>query len=128
QLGVPDMRLPIQYALAHPRRLSAPAERLDLTRVAKLTFDSVDAEKYPCLALAYRAGQLGGTAPTVLNAANEVAVARLLAEELRSPVLPGFAGAAVGATAPTESRPRKGLGPGAAGPPHLPPAGAPRSL
>jgi 1-deoxy-D-xylulose-5-phosphate reductoisomerase len=83
QLGVPDMRLPIQYALAHPRRLPAFADRLDLTTVAQLTFTSVDEQKYPCLALAYAAGGAGGTAPTVLNAANEVAVARFLADDLR---------------------------------------------
>src|SRR5207249_9747522 len=53
QLGIPDMRLPIQYALAHPRRLTAPAERLDLAAVGQLTFGTVDHEKYPCLALAY---------------------------------------------------------------------------
>ncbi len=82
QLGVPDMRLPIQYALAHPRRLPAFAPSLDLASVAQLTFSAVDAEKYPCLDLAYRAGKTGGTAPTVLNAANEVAVARFLAEDL----------------------------------------------
>ncbi len=82
QLGVPDMRLPIQYALAHPRRLSAPAERLDLTAIAQLTFASVDEHKYPCLALACAAGRAAGTAPTVLNAANEVAVARFLADDL----------------------------------------------
>jgi 1-deoxy-D-xylulose-5-phosphate reductoisomerase len=83
QLGVPDMRLPIQYAMAHPRRLSAQAERLDLTAVGQLTFSSVDSEKYPCLALAYDAGRRGGTYPTVLNAANEVAVARFLGRDLR---------------------------------------------
>ena len=83
QLGVPDMRLPIQYALAHPARLPAYCEPLDLTAVSQLTFSPVDAEKYPCLALAYRAGRAGGTAPTVLNAANEIAVARFLASELR---------------------------------------------
>jgi 1-deoxy-D-xylulose-5-phosphate reductoisomerase len=83
QLGVPDMRLPIQYAMAHPTRLPAPAERLDLTAVSQLTFDSVDDAKYPCLELAYTAGRTGGTAPTVLNAANEVAVGRFLAGELR---------------------------------------------
>jgi 1-deoxy-D-xylulose-5-phosphate reductoisomerase len=82
QLGMPDMRLPIQYAMAHPRRLSAPAARLDLTNVGQLTFGSVDAEKYPCLALAYEAGRRGGTYPTVLNAANEEAVARFLASSL----------------------------------------------
>ena len=74
QLGVPDMRLPIQYAMAHPRRLSTPAERLDLAAIGKLTFTSVDQDKYPCLGLAYHAGRGGGTYPTVLNAANEIAV------------------------------------------------------
>jgi 1-deoxy-D-xylulose-5-phosphate reductoisomerase len=97
QLGVPDMRLPIQYALAHPARLPAPAERLDLTAVSKLTFDSVDAEKYPGLALAYSAGRAGGTAPTVLNAANEVAVARFLDGELRFLAIAELIGAALAA-------------------------------
>jgi 1-deoxy-D-xylulose-5-phosphate reductoisomerase len=83
QLGVPDMRLPIQYAMAHPRRLRTPAERLDLAAVGQLTFTSVDHQKYPCLELAYRAGRLGGTYPTVLNAANEEAVAQFLANQLR---------------------------------------------
>jgi len=78
QLGMPDMRLPIQYALAHPRRLPAPADRLDLAAIGKLTFDSVDRRKYPCLDLAYEAGRRGGTYPTVLNAANEEAVALFL--------------------------------------------------
>ncbi|MBV9172427.1 MAG: 1-deoxy-D-xylulose-5-phosphate reductoisomerase [Chloroflexi bacterium] len=82
QLGVPDMRLPIQYALAHPRRLQAFAERLDLTAIGQLTFAAVDAAKYPCLGLAFAAGRAGGTAPTVLNAANEEAVARFLAHDL----------------------------------------------
>ncbi len=83
QLGLPDMRLPIQYALAHPRRLPAPVERLDLASVSKLTFAEVDAAKYPCLGLAYFAGRAGGTYPTVLNAANEVAVARFLDDDLK---------------------------------------------
>jgi 1-deoxy-D-xylulose-5-phosphate reductoisomerase len=78
QLGVPDMRLPIQYAMAHPRRLPAPAERLDLAHLAALTFAPVDAEKYPCLDLAYSSGRVGGSMPTVLNAANEIAVDRFL--------------------------------------------------
>jgi 1-deoxy-D-xylulose-5-phosphate reductoisomerase len=76
------MRLPIQYAMAHPRRLPAPAERLDLMSVGQLTFAAVDPAKYRCLGLAYEAGQRGGTYPTVLNAANEIAVARFLAREL----------------------------------------------
>ena len=82
QLGLPDMRLPIQYAMAHPRRLFTPVERLDLAAVSSLTFTSVDAAKYPCLGLAYSAGRGGGSYPTVLNAANEVAVARFLANDL----------------------------------------------
>jgi 1-deoxy-D-xylulose-5-phosphate reductoisomerase len=82
QLGVPDMRLPIQYAMAHPRRLTAPAQRLDLAVVGQLTFSAVDHEKYPCLGLAYEAGRQGGTYPTVMNAANEVAVSRFLGHDL----------------------------------------------
>jgi 1-deoxy-D-xylulose-5-phosphate reductoisomerase len=82
QLGLPDMRLPIQYALAHPRRLAAPVEPLDLAAVGKLTFAAVDSARYPCLMLAYAAGRGGGTYPTVLNAANEVAVARFLDHDL----------------------------------------------
>ncbi len=83
QLGLPDMRLPIQYAMAHPRRLRTPVERLDLASVAQLTFTQVDSAKYPCLGLAYFAGRSGGTYPTVLNAANEVAVARFLDTDLK---------------------------------------------
>jgi 1-deoxy-D-xylulose-5-phosphate reductoisomerase len=83
QLGLPDMRLPIQYALAHPRRLTTPVDPLDLASVAQLTFAQVDAAKYPCLGLAYYAGRCGGTYPTVLNAANEVAVARFLDDDLK---------------------------------------------
>jgi 1-deoxy-D-xylulose-5-phosphate reductoisomerase len=82
QLGLPDMRLPIQYAMAHPRRLSAPVERLDLAAVGQLTFSTVDTAKYPCLALAYESGRRGGTYPTVLNAANEEAVVRFLSNGL----------------------------------------------
>src|ERR1044071_442753 len=66
QLGLPDMRLPIQYAMAHPRRLAAPVDRLDLARAGSLTFAPGDAAKYPCLELAYRAGRSAGTYPTVL--------------------------------------------------------------
>jgi 1-deoxy-D-xylulose-5-phosphate reductoisomerase len=82
QLGMPDMRLPIQYAMAHPRRLSTPTSRLDLADVGQLTFAKVDRKKYPCLELAYEAGRRGGTYPTVLNAANEEAVARFLHGDL----------------------------------------------
>jgi len=65
--------------MAHPRRLSTPTEPLDLASIASLTFTEVDHAKYPCLELAYEAGRRGGTYPTVLNAANEIAVARFLA-------------------------------------------------
>jgi 1-deoxy-D-xylulose-5-phosphate reductoisomerase len=77
------MRLPIQYALTHPRRLRAPVQALDLAAVGALTFGQVDPRRYPCLALAYDAGRRGGTFPTVLNAANEEAVPRFLCNELR---------------------------------------------
>jgi 1-deoxy-D-xylulose-5-phosphate reductoisomerase len=83
QLGLPDMRLPIQYALSHPRRLPAPVAPLDLPAIARLDFAAVDERKYPCLALAYAAGRRGGSYPTALNAANEEAVARFLRGELR---------------------------------------------
>ena len=83
QLGLPDMRLPIQYALTYPRRLPAPVEPLDLARVGRLTFAEVDPRRYPCLELAYEAARRGGTYPTVLNAANEEAVDRFLRAEVR---------------------------------------------
>ncbi len=63
QLGLPDMRLPIQYALSHPRRLPAPVAPLDLPAIARLDFAAVDERKYPCLALAYAAGRRGGILP-----------------------------------------------------------------
>lgn len=82
QLGLPDMRLPIAYALSHPDRLDYQWPRLDLTRVGVLHFGGPDRENFPSLELAYRAGRAGGTAPCVLNAANEAAVAAFLAGEL----------------------------------------------
>ncbi|MDB5105317.1 MAG: 1-deoxy-D-xylulose-5-phosphate reductoisomerase [Fibrobacteres bacterium] len=82
QLGCPDMQLPIQYALTFPERWPLQVERLDMTRIGKLEFFPPDLDKFPCLALAYRAGNLGGTAPAILNAANEAAVARFLGETL----------------------------------------------
>ncbi|MGI6129155.1 MAG: 1-deoxy-D-xylulose-5-phosphate reductoisomerase [bacterium] len=81
QLGLPDMRLPIQLALTYPRRLKASWPRLQLAGQT-LTFDEPDANRFPCLRLAREAGEIGGTAPTVLNAANEVAVAEFLAGRL----------------------------------------------
>jgi 1-deoxy-D-xylulose-5-phosphate reductoisomerase len=74
QLGVPDMRLPIQYALTYPDRCACPAARLALEELSALTFEVVDRRKFPCLDLAYEAARGGGSWPAVLNAANEVAV------------------------------------------------------
>jgi len=78
QLGVADMRVPIQYALTYPERCVCPAARLDLEKLPSLTFEAVDRQKFPCLDLAYEAARAGGSWPTVLSAANEVAVQRFL--------------------------------------------------
>lgn len=73
QLGAPDMRLPIQYALTFPERIGSEFPRLDLFKTRELTFDEPDMERFPCLGLAYEAMRRGGNMPCVLNAANEVA-------------------------------------------------------
>jgi 1-deoxy-D-xylulose-5-phosphate reductoisomerase len=78
QLGVPDMGVPILYALTYPERRPTPAARLDLTRVGPLTFFEPDTDKFPCLRLARTALEHGSAAPVVLNAANEIAVAAFL--------------------------------------------------
>jgi 1-deoxy-D-xylulose-5-phosphate reductoisomerase len=78
QLSLPDMRLPIAYALATPGRSDHPHGVIDWSRLGTLTFEPPDTEAFPCLALAYAAARTGGGAPTVLNAANEVAVAAFL--------------------------------------------------
>jgi 1-deoxy-D-xylulose-5-phosphate reductoisomerase len=78
QLGMPDMGIPILYALTYPDRLPCPAPALDLVQLGALTFEAPDEVAFPCLALARRAGRAGGAAPLVLNAANEVAVAGFL--------------------------------------------------
>ncbi len=83
QLGVPDMRTPIAYAMAWPERVKAPVERLDLAKIATLTFESVDAERFPAVDLARSSLARGGNATTILNAANEIAVAAFLKERLR---------------------------------------------
>jgi len=82
QLGTPDMRTPIAFALGWPKRLNAPTTRLNLADIASLTFEQPDDVRFPALRLARRALQAGGSAPTILNAANEVAVARFLAGEV----------------------------------------------
>lgn len=83
QLGVPDMRLPIQYALYYPNRLPMNQERLDLFTVHELTFEEPDVETFHGLALAYDAMRRGGNVPTILNAANERAVAKFLDNKVR---------------------------------------------
>ena len=83
QLGSPDMRIPIAYALAWPERIETPAQPLDLASIARLEFETPDLERFPALRLAREALEAGGAAPIVLNAANEVAVASFLAGEIR---------------------------------------------
>lgn len=82
QLGTPDMRIPIANTLAWPARMQTPAARLDLAQIGKLTFEAPDLKRFPALTLARNALQSGGAAPTILNAANEVAVAAFLAGKL----------------------------------------------
>ncbi len=83
QLGWPDMRLPLLYALSWPERLYTDWKQLDLVEAGSLTFREPDHDKYPCMQLAYSAGRAGGLMPAVLNAANEQAVALFLAEKIR---------------------------------------------
>ncbi|OCQ88878.1 1-deoxy-D-xylulose-5-phosphate reductoisomerase [Nostoc sp. MBR 210] len=83
QLGWPDMRLPLLYALSWPDRIYTDWERLDLVKAGSFTFREPDHQKYPCMQLAYAAGKAGGSMPAVLNAANEQAVALFLAEKIR---------------------------------------------
>jgi len=82
QLGWPDMRLPLLYALSWPERIYTDWEQLDLVKAGDLTFREPDHDKYPCMQLAYAAGKAGGLMPAVLNAANEQAVALFLAEKI----------------------------------------------
>ena len=83
QMGPPDMKLPIQYALDYPERRSGVAEKLDLTRPWQLDFEPADLERFPALVLGSEAARAGGTTGTVLNAANEAAVAGFLNRELK---------------------------------------------
>ena len=82
QLGVADMRVPIQYALTYPRHLPTPATHLNLAQIRSLHFEAVDFEKFPCLSHAYTATKVGGTLPTVLSSADEVAVGAFLNEDI----------------------------------------------
>ncbi len=88
QISEPDMCLPIQYAMTWPERLPSPVARLDLVSAGSLTFEEPDTGRFPCLRLAREAGEAGGTAPAVLNAANEVAVEAFLAGNLSFDAIP----------------------------------------
>ena len=102
QLGSHDMRIPIAYCLAWPERIEGPAARLDLAQLATLTFEKPDPVRFPALALALRALQIGGGAPTILNAANEVAVDAFLHDR------PGFTGIADLVSATLDAAERRG--------------------
>jgi 1-deoxy-D-xylulose-5-phosphate reductoisomerase len=83
QLGTPDMRTPIQYAITHPRRQEGCADRLDFTTIRRLNFEPPDMERFPALRLGYQVARAGGTAGAVLNAANEAAVEAFMAGRIR---------------------------------------------
>jgi 1-deoxy-D-xylulose-5-phosphate reductoisomerase len=83
QMGIPDMRIPIAYALTYPERIINDLPPLDLLKTAKLEFLKPDIKKFPCLGLAYEAGLCGGTAPVVLNAADEVVVSAFIEKKIR---------------------------------------------
>ena len=88
QMGCPDMRIPIAHALAYPERFESGATPLDIFTVKHMDFEPADLERFPCLRLAYEAIQTGGTMPTILNAANEIAVEAFLNEQIRFTDIP----------------------------------------
>jgi 1-deoxy-D-xylulose-5-phosphate reductoisomerase len=99
QLGSPDMRIPIAHCLAWPQRIDGPAPRLDLAHVRELTFEEADLVRFPALALARQAMATGGAAPTVLNAADEVAVAEFIAGRIAFPAITALVAATLDAAA-----------------------------
>lgn len=90
QLGNPDMRTPIAYALGYPNRIESGVSSLNLLEIAKLEFESPDTQRFPCLQLAYDALQLGGTASTILNAVNEIAVPAFLKKQIQFMDIPAL--------------------------------------
>lgn len=92
QMGVPDMRLPIQYALSYPCRIGLNSERLDFAKLGPLTFEAPDLDRFPCLRLAYESLEAGGNATCTMNGANEVAVAAFLSGEIRFTDIPHIIG------------------------------------
>jgi 1-deoxy-D-xylulose-5-phosphate reductoisomerase len=99
QLGSPDMRIPISYALAWPERMETPAQRLDLAAIGKLDFERPDLERFPAIRLSRDALEAGGAAPVVLNAANEVAVTAFLEGAIRFPDIAAIVGEALASAA-----------------------------
>jgi 1-deoxy-D-xylulose-5-phosphate reductoisomerase len=100
QLGISDMRGPISYALAHPDRVALDLEPLDLARVGRLTFEAPDPTRFPAYTLAYRALEMGGTAPAALSGADEAAVAAFLQGRCRFDAIPRICEAVLAAHAP----------------------------
>ncbi len=96
QLGTPDMKLPIQYALYYPERRPMGGERLDFWKLKEITFEEPDFKNFPGLSLAYEAGKAGGSLPVVFNAANEMAVAKFLNREISYLEITDIIGAALG--------------------------------
>jgi 1-deoxy-D-xylulose-5-phosphate reductoisomerase len=104
QLGVSDMRGPISYAMGHPDRLKLDLPPLDLARLGRLTFEPPDPARFPAFTLAYRALELGGTAPAVLSGADEAAVAAFLARRCRFTEIAEVCAAALDAHTPEPVR------------------------
>jgi 1-deoxy-D-xylulose-5-phosphate reductoisomerase len=90
QMGIPDMKLPIQYALTYPERFENKFERADLPKISNLSFFEPDFEKYECLKLAFGALEAGGTSPCIMNAANEVAVDKFLNKKIKFSQIPAL--------------------------------------
>jgi 1-deoxy-D-xylulose-5-phosphate reductoisomerase len=103
QLGVADMRVPIQYALTYPERWESPLPALDMKQLARLEFFEPDHQKFPCLNLAYRAIKTGGTGPAALNAANEVAVEAFLSGVIAFSEIPEIVESVLDSHAPQET-------------------------
>ncbi|MEN3038708.1 MAG: 1-deoxy-D-xylulose-5-phosphate reductoisomerase [Candidatus Kryptonium sp.] len=100
QLGVPDMKIPIQYALTYPERSYADYERVDFVKLGHMTFLEPDFDKFECLKIAYEVARLGGTYPTVLNAANEIAVEAFLNRKIKFTKIPEIIKRAIDAHKP----------------------------
>jgi len=112
QLGLPDMRVPIVVALAHPERIALDVPRLDLASIARLDFEAPDRKRFPCLDLAYEALRLSEAAPAVVNAANEVAVSAFLEGRIRFPQIAETNGAVLNSHASRIGDARSGGGAG----------------